>query len=363
MRLVTTNEILGGEILGRAIIDEDGRILLAKGIRMQLGFLNKLDEKGINELIIDDEISEGIEINSVVSFETKIESKKLIKKEMDRMIKSREISVAELHRVIDLLINDIMANKTGLLNLRDLKLKNDYLFTHTLNVTIMSIIIAQRLEGVYDKVKTVALGALLHDFGKLFLANEILENETNLNTKDMDEYKKHPIIGYNILKDNIEITPISRVIALQHHERIDGSGFPNQIKGNEMHLGSKICSVCDEFDTMLARRDFNNALNTSQSVEYLQSFSGVYFDKEVVNTLLLNFPIYVEGTVVLLNGGRVGIVSKNNKKFLTRPSVRIFYDLKNKKNIKQYEIDLSKELNIIIERELTVNIKELMKGK
>lgn len=362
MRPVDINHILGGEVIAKPIIDDEGRVLLSKGITMQLGFINKLVEKGITEIFVEDDISEDLVINNFISEDTKTETKKVIKTEMNRLITNKEVSFAEIHRVIDMLVNDILSTTDGLLNIRAIKMKDDFTYTHTINVTVMSIILAQRLLGDYHKIKTIATGCLLHDFGKVLLPKDIIENYSNLEGNDLVEYQKHPLIGYNMLKENKKISSISRIIVLQHHERNNGSGFPNGLKRDDIHLGAKICGICDEFDLRLSRNKDSSYITTSEAVEYLQSLSGIHFDKEHADILMKNIPVFPEGTVVLINNKLIGIVLKNNKQNLTRPVVRIFYDYVKKKKLKPSEVDLYKQLDMVITRELVINLNELLKS-
>jgi putative nucleotidyltransferase with HDIG domain len=360
MRPIALSDITGGEMVARAVQDEDGRVLVAKGVAMKLSFLNRLKEKGVTEIFIEDEISEGIYIEEVVSMETKLDVKRILKAETQRLIKSKDISIGQLNKAVDMITKELEVNRKKLLNMRDYRMNEDFLLNHSINVSILAILMTQQLDGSYDKVSTIGVGCLLHDIGKLTLPKEVLDNEFVQNEAHFKEFQKHTTAGYNLLKDRFDIRPISRIILLQHHENIDGSGYPKGLKGHELHFGSKICRICDAFDSMMSMKVVDKTVNTAYAIEFLNSLTGSYFEKEYVEELLFNIPVFQNGTVVILSNQMVGIVSQNDRNNLTRPKIRVFYDLHRKQKTQSREIDLMKELNVRIDRELGLDVKELL---
>lgn len=355
MRSITLEQVEGGEILAKDIIDDEGRVLLSKGIFMQVSYLNKLIGKGISEIIVEDKISEGIVINEIIENDTKIETKKVIKAEVKRIMDSREVSLAEIDRVIDMLVNDILSNPDDMLNIKSLQEKDEFTFNHSINVTIMSIVLSKRLFNDYNQIKLIGAGCLLHDIGKIAMPIELLRNYVTLKNEDLVNYQKHPLIGYNLLKDNKNISSEGRLIILQHHERLNGSGFPNGLKEEDISLGAQICGICDEFDLRLS-----NTAITTESVEYILTLPKELFKKELIDELIKNISIYPEGSTVLINERYVGLVIKNNNSLSLRPIVRIFYDFISKKQFKSKDLDLSTELDYIITRKLLVNINKFL---
>ncbi len=360
MRLVPLNAIKGNEILAKPVVDISGRILLSKGISIKLSYLNKLDEIGISEIYIDDKISEGIEIEDVLCDETRLKTKEIIQKEMQRYIKTKDINVREIQSIVNIIMQEVLVSKTDLINLKDLKLKDEYTFSHSVNVCILSVLLSIKLGLNQKKVHNIGIGCLLHDFGKILIPDKILAKSGKLSVEEFEEIKKHPIYGYEAIKNEIDISPSTKVTVLLHHERTDGSGYPFGYTAEKIHETAKICSICDVFDAMTSDRVYREALSTSDAVEYLYSTAGIYFDKKLVSEFLKLIPIYPAGTIVLLNNGLIGIIIKNNKSNLLRPIVRLLINPKTKMKYNNYIVDLMEDLTLKIDREIKTNINEIM---
>lgn len=357
MRLISVHDISGKEILGKTIFDDDGRILLTAGCELHEAYTGKLLDMGIDEIYVEDSISEGITVGDCVSRETRNEARRIISIEGKRLATKKEINIMEIYKVVDLIVNDILYGRETLINLKDLRVKDDYTFAHSVNTAILSAVICKKMEFPYDRMNNVVTGALLHDIGKLFIPKELISRpHTKLSKCELDIYKTHAQIGYDLLKGNIEINPTIRVAILMHHERLDGSGFPEGLRVDKIHESAKICAICNTFDNLLNAPDNSGVLCTTDAVEYLQSCAGVYFDKKIVELFLKLVPIYPVGSIVLLNSGLIGIVMKNNESSLLRPVVRAFYDGRSRTKINNSEIDLMKDLSIKILRELKSSV-------
>jgi HD-GYP domain-containing protein (c-di-GMP phosphodiesterase class II) len=226
----------------------------------------------------------------------------------------------------------------------------------------MAIALATKLSMPVSKVKSIAMGALMHDLGKAFLPAEILNKTEPLTESETEQMKKHPLLGYNMVKDNNETSPITKISILMHHETLNGSGYPMGLSGDKIHYSARIITICNEFDTALNDKQNKNILHTTDAIEYLVGASGFYFDKAMVDEFIKIIPVYSEGSIVLLSNGILAIVVKNNPVSLTRPIVRMFYDPKTKIKYSSLEIiDLKDELSIKIAREIKTNVKDIMK--
>ncbi|HHW22591.1 MAG TPA: HD-GYP domain-containing protein [Clostridiaceae bacterium] len=362
MRLVGLDQISGDETLGKAIFDIDGRKLLNAGVSLRPAIVQKLFEKGVSNVYIEDDISEGIEAESLLCEETRTQAKLIVRDEMNRLSQKKTMDYSRLNKLVNSILDEILARKIDIINVKDIRMQDEQTFAHCVNVCIMAIALATKLSLPVSKVKNIAMGAMLHDIGKAFLPPELLNKTEPLTEAEMIEMRKHPVLGYNLIKDNDETPATTKVAVLMHHEHVNGSGYPMHLTGDKIHYSARILTVCDEFDTAINDRKNNRVLRTTDAVEYLIGASGHVFDKAIVDEFIKMIPIYNEGSIVLLSNGNLAIVVKNNPVNLTRPVVRMFYNPKtrtkfNKTNI----IDLRKELSIKIIREIKVNIKEIIK--
>lgn len=357
MRLIGVKEIKGNEILARPIIDGEGRVLLKNGMKLQVSYAIRLDEMGIMEVFIEDGLSEGIVPEEVVMAETKIEAKRIISAETKRLQEKRQLNIMEIHKIVDLLINDILSSKQNLMNVKDMRLKDESIFSHSVNTAILAALMIKRLGYRYDKLVNIVSGCLLHDLGKIILPQDIaVKDPMTMTTEELEVYKTHARLGYEMLKNKDDISPTERVIVLMHHERLDGSGFPAGLHRDKIQDAAKICAICNSFDNFLNDPNRKGLTCTSDAIEFVHSMSDIYFDKEIVKEFMKYIPIYPAGTMVLLSNGFVGLVSKNNETNLLRPVVRICFDIKSKQDIKPYEVDLMKELTLRIEGEFRATI-------
>ncbi|MFP4428426.1 MAG: HD domain-containing phosphohydrolase [Desulfovermiculus sp.] len=154
---------------------------------------------------------------------------------------------------------------------------------HSLNVARLSWAVAREIGFSEDEADTVYHAGLLHDIGKIAMHNDILDNLGNLSLKEFEQIKKHPVIGARILKPLSFLDQVAKLI-LHHHERFDGSGYPQGLAGEEIPLGSRIIAVCDSFDAMVSDRPNSERMSVSRAVKELHARAGSFFDPEIVRT-------------------------------------------------------------------------------
>ena len=359
MRLIGIDQIHGDEVLARSLFDIEGRRLLNSGALLKSSIVQKLHEKGISSVYIQDELSDGIEIEGLVSDETKSKAKMIIRDEMNRLSQKKDLDFSALNSIVDTLLYELLSKKNDVLNVKDIRMKDEMIFAHSLNVCIMAIALSSKLSLAVPKIKSIALGALMHDIGKSLTPHDISSKET-LTEQEEQEFRKHPVLGYNMIKDVMDASPTTKICILMHHEHINGSGYPMGIVGDKIHYSARIVAICNEFDLAINDKVYKNVFQTTDAVEYLIGASGHIFDKSFVSEFIKIIPIYPEGTIVLLSNSFFAIVIKNNPINMTRPVVRAFYNPKTKiKYDRSHIIDLQYELSIKIIREIKVDTHEL----
>ncbi len=361
MRLISLDQLSGVEVLAQALHDLEGRKLLNAGVTLKPSIVQKLFEKGISSVYIEDELSEGITVNSLISEDTKIRAKLIVKEEMNRLSQKKEINYNNMSGVVDSIMDDILTQRVDILNVKDIRMQDEQTFAHSVNVAVMAITLATRLSLPISKIKSIAMGALMHDIGKALLPTELMNKTEPLSPSELLEMKKHPVLGYNIIKDDNGAPATTKIAVLMHHEHINGGGFPMGLSNDKIHYSARILTICDEFDISINDKQNKSVLQTTDAVEYLIGASGHIFDKAMVDEFIKMIPIYPEGSIVLLSNGNFAIVVKNNNINLTRPVIRVFYNPKTRTKFSSTNIiDLSEELSIKIIREIKTNINEMM---
>lgn len=348
MRKVHIDEIKQGVKLAKAIFTADGKILLASGIEIKKSYIEKLKSYNITEIYIDDEISKNIEIPDVVYEKTRQEAKTLVKTLMDNYTLSEELDIENVKEIVNKIIEELLSNENILVNLSDIRSLDDYTFSHSVNVCILSLITGIGLGYRHSRLKELGIGAILHDIGKLKIPETILKKPSQLTVEEFEEIKRHPLYGYEILKKNPHVSIISAFIALGHHERYNGSGYPLQLKGDSIHDCARIVAVADVYDALSSDRVYRSKLRPHEVYQYVISQGNCHFDQKVINGFIKHVPAYPVGTGVILNSRERGIVVKNNKHKPTRPVIRVIYNSNNEKLTDYYEVDLSKDQNLSV---------------
>lgn len=307
-------------ILAKTIYDADGRILLNSGSLLKENYRAKLFDMDITEIYIEDGISEGIEVKNVVDQRLKMAGRSLAKKTFCNIKSKKDIPFNEVQDLVSELVDQIYSNTEDLLHFDDLRVNRDILYGHSMNVALISVVIGRFLG--YDELELLKLGtgAFLHDIGKALLADDIAKKNP-LNESDKC-FTAHSKLGYDLLSDIYDISPLSKYIVLSHHERLDGLGYPNSTKGSKLHQFAKIVSVANVFD-ILTNSTGAAKMPIYQAVEYLTAMSNTMFDKLVVDTFIKHLALFPNGTQVKLSNGEKGLVSDQNKNAPTRPIIKI----------------------------------------
>lgn len=157
-----------------------------------------------------------------------------------------------------------------------------YTFTHVTNVAGFALLLAERLGiGDEDQRQAIAEGALLHDVGKRFIPTEVLCKRGKLNDKERELIETHPLRGFVDLRTNANLQFEQLLMVYQHHERIDGLGYPVRLTGKEMHPWSKLLAIVDVFDAITSKRPYRDPMPLGKALEFIESKAGTHFDEEM----------------------------------------------------------------------------------
>lgn len=348
MRKILVEKLKEGMILARTLHSYDGNILLNSGIILKNSYINKLRELGIRELYVEDEISSDIVIEDVISEETRFEARINIKNAMDGIRYGRTLDVKPVRDSVCKMIDELMDMQDTMVNLQDLKTNDQYTFSHSVNVCVLALITGIAMKYDEEKLRELGIGAMLHDMGKTRIPNEILNKPGSLTEEEFNIVKKHTNYGYEMLKKSKVLSTYASYIALTHHERYDGEGYPLGLRGMEIHEFSRIVSIADVYDAITSDRVYRRRVNISDAIEYLVGMGDHQFDYNIVKVFIDHITTYPPGTCVLLNSGEKAIVVDINKKYPSRPIIRLLTDSEGQMLREQVELDLTKKNTLII---------------
>lgn len=354
MRYVSLREIEPGTKLGKTIYDENGMALLKKGTALISNYIRGLENIGYTSVYIDDELTYDIEIDDFIPDTLKVKTIKEIKNTFQAVKNNNGIqkllsqdTSKKINDVVNSLLGEMSGDNLFNLNMGSIVSKDTALYTHCLNVGIYSTIIASAAGLEKKLVRDICVGAFLHDIGKILISDNILNKPGELDADEREEIKKHPMMGYDILRKQAGFSLISAHCALQHHEKYDGTGYPRGLLGNDIHVVGRIIAVADVFDAIVTVRPYKKPILPSEAIEMLYANSGTHFDPQFVTLFRDSIAIYPVGVTVRLSDNSVGIVVKNSKGgSRQKPTVRIFRN--NGVNVAPYDFDLSTSNSVTI---------------
>jgi len=295
MRKVHIDNVVPGVKLAKAVFSPEGRILLSSGVELEKNFIERLKLCNISQIYIDDGIFRPTEEDETVCSQIITKIKQLVDASIKSYPFTRTTDVKQVKNVIAEIIDELLENKYILKSLSDLYSFDSYTFEHSVNVCIISIIIGIALDLNMLRLRDLGAGALLHDIGKLRIPEEILKKPFRLTVEEFEEVKKHTIYAYEILKSNKSFGNIASYIALEHHERCDGSGYPYQLKRNSIHLYSRIVAVADVFNALTSDRVYRKKMDKQNAFKYIISLGNHHLDKEVTDVFVKYMDIYPIG--------------------------------------------------------------------
>ncbi len=269
-------------------------------------------------------------------------AKGLQQKVLNSIIEGRVIDTTEVKESTDAIVESIFRNQDALACMTRLRLKDDYLIEHSLNVSILMTIFAKHLAIDEAVIEQLALGAFLHDVGKIQIRDEVLNKPGKFNPDEYQEMKKHVTFGIKILEDAPNISHIVMSIVKEHHERIDGTGYPFALAEEAISKYGRMIAIVDSYDAMTAERVYKAGMHPIKAFKILVKESLVAYDTELVEQFIQCLGIYPIGTLVKLTSGKLGLISRLNKQKPLQPFVRVFYNTRLNQAIAIEEVDLSK---------------------
>jgi HD-GYP domain-containing protein (c-di-GMP phosphodiesterase class II) len=349
MQKISVSLLETGMITSRNVFGADGQLLLGDGVKLTNNYIKRLKEMGIPAVYIQNEYLKDVEVPLVLAEETRVKAIFTVQAAFGEFQKYKRISLNKLNSVAKLLIDEIILNSKSMVHLTDIRTYDDYTFGHSVNVCVLSVLTGITLGYNELKLKELALGALLHDVGKIAVPVEILNKPGKLNDEEMAVMQKHSEQGFEILRKNPEISLLVSHVAFQHHERYNGSGYPRGLCGQDIHEYARIVALADMYDAMTADRSYRKAMPPHAAYEILLASSQYHFDIDILRVFISNIAIYPVGSVVELNNGSFGIVVKVQAELQTRPTVQLI-DIQSGRKGKL--LDLTNNLTIFVSKVL-----------
>ncbi|MDO8946061.1 MAG: HD-GYP domain-containing protein [Desulfocapsaceae bacterium] len=261
-----------------------------------------------------------------------------------------EGKLPDVHSSYDLanrMYESINRNRDALLLLTRMRTKDEYTLYHSINVSSLVINMCNYCQVSESQTLDLAVGALFHDIGKAVVPQGILTKPARLTQEEYSEMQLHVEHSAKLLSQVKGLPLECYDIALHHHERYDGNGYPHGLKKNEISYAAQLTGVCDVYDAITSDRCYKLGMDAVVGLTEIYEGSGISFSKEITYDFIQSVGIYPVGTTVVLANGKSGVVVSSTEDMM-RPIVQVIYDEKKKERIQPLKIDLSKTEDVIV---------------
>ncbi|WP_051569163.1 HD-GYP domain-containing protein [Alkaliphilus transvaalensis] len=339
-----------GMRLAKSLHTTEGRLLIEAGVPLKEQYIEKLSKVGIEDVQVDWNPAIDRELYDCFFYNTKEYMIQLVEDVLQSSQFSAKLEIEKLRELIRNLLENLSNNKGTMVYLTDIRNIDSYTFGHSINVCIFALMMGKILDFNSEDLIDLGIGALLHDVGKIVISKEILNKPGRLEQHEFDEIKNHSLLGYKLISEIEGISEASCLVVKQHHERYNGTGYPDGLRGENIHLFSRIVAICDVYDALTSNRVYKKKISPHFAVEYLISMGNHEFDFELVKCFIKHITVFPVGTLVKFNTGESAEVVANNEGYPTRPLVKMKYDEYGNLIEGTRILDLTKHLYINIEK-------------
>lgn len=337
------------------IIEQEGRFKLPKSgwIKNQAS-IDQFKAKGIKRVLIDTSKQREIQKEHAAKDDFNFladlsQAKKVFKASKDIQQKlfadakeGTPLDLGPVRNITDESIDIIFKNPDALACIITIRQKDEYLLEHSIAVSILMTIFAHYLKIDKEIIRELAVGAFLHDVGKIMIPDDILNKPGRLTEQEFEVMKTHVTHSINSITNTPGISKLSLEVAAQHHEKLDGNGYPNNLKAEEVSHYGRMISICDIFDALTANRCYKAGFPQVKAFSILRALANEnQLDSVLVDSFIKCIGVYPVGSLVKLDSDKLAIVEQRNKNDSIRPKVKAFYNLNDNSFEMPQGVDLS----------------------
>lgn len=338
-----SNQLKTGMVTAQSIFNEKGAAFLVRGTPLTDRYIYRLRQLSVPQLHVTS-LSSNFQLQpppDIIKEHTRVQAVENVAETFRQAEMHGQFNMSLIERCADLLVRDIMSKKKNLVQITDIRLHDSYTFSHSVNVAVLSAMLGNLCGYSKSKLQVITLGGLLHDIGKLAVPTSILNKPGALTADEFKIIRRHPSEGRRLLKElKSPIASILAIIAVQHHEHIDGSGYPNHIRGKSIHPYCRITAIADVYDALTSVRPYKKAYKPNVVYQMMMHYSPGHFNMDRLRLFFENVAIYPVGTVMKTQFG-YAIVKKVVFGHTLAPIVIVFADDNGKLVKKPFGINLA----------------------
>jgi HD-GYP domain-containing protein (c-di-GMP phosphodiesterase class II) len=284
-------------------------------------------------------VSIGVEVERAAKI--CLQSKQAVISMFQEARMGKSVDTGGARQLVEEISDSVARNPGALISLARLKTVDDYTYMHSVAVCAMMVGLGKQLGLDEEQTRVAGMAGLMHDLGKALMPMEVLNKPGKLTEAEFKIIKTHPFEGHRMLLTGRDVSPIVLDVCLHHHEKTDGSGYPNGLKADEISLFAKMGAVCDVYDAITSNRPYKLGWDPAESLRKMAEWANGHFDGKVFQAFVKSLGIYPIGSLVKLTSGRLGVVVEQTGKSLTTPLVKVFFSTKSNMRIVPEVIDLS----------------------
>ena len=250
------------------------------------------------------------------------------------------IQPGECVALVEDILESINRHPDALLSLARLKTADEYTYMHSAAVCALMVALGRQLGFDDAQCRDAGMAGMLHDLGKAAMPQDVLNKPGKLTPEEFEIIKQHPVRGYEMLVAGGAVGDSVMDVCRHHHERIDGTGYPDRLKGEQISLLSRMGAVCDVYDAVTSNRPYKAGWDPAQALAQMASWKG-HFDETVFQSFVKSVGIYPVGSLVRMRSGRLAVVIEQNPEALTKPRVKLFFSTKAGLPLKPQVLDLT----------------------
>ena len=307
-------------------------------------------EESATDLLMKAEVAQHLKATGPASMSEELQraamicakAKKAVVSMFQEVRMGNAISAGAAGELVEEISSSVLRNPGALISLARLKTADDYTYMHSVAVCALMVSLARQLGLDENEVREAGMAGLLHDLGKALMPMAVLNKPGKLTDDEFRIIKGHPVEGHRLLVEGKTYSDIVLDVCLHHHEKVDGSGYPDRLGGDSISLFAKMGAVCDVYDAITSNRPYKAGWGPAESLRKMTEWSKGHFDERVFQAFIKSIGIYPVGSLVMLSSSRLAVVVEQSEKSLLAPRVKVFFSTKSQTYIVPELIDLSR---------------------